>query len=186
MNPVTSPKYCDECGSMCTSGGVCPRCSKETVNLKQEIVVRVKREAIIDSARKMLGVPFKHQGRDTRGIDCVGLMFHIAGDTGLIKNLDLPDYWFHMNYSRLPETHGPDANWLLRELSNTFPRTRVRDVKCGDMVYCRNERWVHLGVVTPDRMIHAYAGNLRKVVEHDYDRKWKKATVAAFSWVGAE
>jgi cell wall-associated NlpC family hydrolase len=148
--------------------------------------VEVKRQDIVEAARKALGWPFVHRGRKGKdGIDCIGILFHIANETGLIKNMNIPDYYHNLKYSRHPAMSGPDAAWMLRELSLSFERKPKTNLKKGDIVYCRNDKWVHVGIVTPKTMIHAYAFPHMKVIEHVYDRKWKTSTVAAFHWPGA-
>jgi cell wall-associated NlpC family hydrolase len=148
-------------------------------------VREVPAEHVIEIARRAIGWPFQHQGRDERGIDCIGLLFYVGIQTGLVENLSLPDYFWHMNYSRLPTQDGPDAYWLLNELGATFIRRQPsQSPQKTDIVYCRNEKWVHVGIVTPKNIIHAYAGQFMKVCEHPYDQSWRDRTVAVFAWPG--
>ena len=52
---------------------------------------------VIDEARGWVGVPFRHQGRDYSGIDCVGLPIVVGQSLGLFdQRLDIA------NYGRLP------------------------------------------------------------------------------------
>jgi hypothetical protein len=47
-------------------------------------------EQVVQAARKYLRVPFKLHGRDSRGMDCVGLVVAIAKQFGL--DIDMTDY----------------------------------------------------------------------------------------------
>jgi len=38
---------------------------------------------ILAAARRYVGVPYRHRGRDMRGLDCVGLAIAVARDLGL-------------------------------------------------------------------------------------------------------
>ena len=42
----------------------------------------LKRRDIVAEARKWVGVPYRHQGRGARGIDCVGLLIEVANGVG--------------------------------------------------------------------------------------------------------
>jgi cell wall-associated NlpC family hydrolase len=149
-----------------------------------EVKVEVKRQAIVDAARETVGWPFRHRGRNKNGIDCIGLLLYVSERTGLLENMNLPNYYTGLNYDRRPATKGIDSQWLMRELSITGKRIQKSSVQMGDIVYCRNDKWVHVGIVTPEKMIHAYAFPHRRVIEHGYDKVWKRATIAAFSWPG--
>ncbi len=178
---------CPTCHNYLTSAGVCPRCARNTDDSHHTVNVKASRSDVVAAAREAIGWPFKHMARSgSEGIDCVGLLFHIARTTGLIDNLSLPTYYNSLRYSRHPSTMGPDAQWLLRELSLSFIRKPKKRKKKGDIVYCRNRRWVHVGIITPTNLIHAYAWPHMKVMEHVFDEKWERACVAAFGWPGVE
>ena len=176
---------CPTCENQLTSRDVCPKCDRDSNKGRWEIKVEVPRQDIVDAARTAIGWPFRHRGRGPEGIDCIGLLLYVSEKTGLIENLNLPDYYKTLNYSRLPTQQGPDSKWLLRELGATAKRISTAKIQKGDIVFCRNAKWVHVGIVTPDTIVHAYAFPQMQVLEHAYDQKWKKATVCAFSWPGA-
>lgn len=176
-------KPCPKCGTIMTSLALCMRCDNAGLPARQsEIKIEVDARDIIAKAEEAIGWPFRHQGRTKEGIDCIGLIFHVGIGTGLVQNLNLPEYYNNLGYSRLPSFEGPDAHWLLEELRATFQQ--VRRPKMGDIVYCRDKKWVHVGFVTPQDMIHAYAANIRRVVKHPYDRQWKDRTVGIFRFPG--
>lgn len=55
--------------------------------------------ALADSARRWIGVPFRHRGRTRRGVDCVGLVVMAYSDAGI----QLPDFRL---YGREPHRDG--------------------------------------------------------------------------------
>ena len=55
--------------------------------------------ALVDSARKYLGVPFRHRGRSASGLDCAGLGWIAYRDLGI----ELPDV---RAYGREPFKNG--------------------------------------------------------------------------------
>lgn len=54
------------------------------------------RGQIVEAARKYIGVPWQHQGRNKFGIDCVGLLVLVAKDLGL-NPLDITTYSQYYN-----------------------------------------------------------------------------------------
>lgn len=55
--------------------------------------------ALVDAARRWIGVPFRHRGRSRRGVDCVGLVVMAYSDAGI----QLPDFRL---YGREPHRDG--------------------------------------------------------------------------------
>lgn len=43
----------------------------------------VSRDEILRVARSWLGTPYRHQGRNRRGVDCIGLIWVVSRDLGL-------------------------------------------------------------------------------------------------------
>lgn len=52
----------------------------------------IARQAVVDAALAYVGTPFRWQGRDRLGLDCVGLPAAVARDLGLVRALPKPTY----------------------------------------------------------------------------------------------
>lgn len=132
---------------------------------------------IVAEARKWLDVPWRHQGRDRRGIDCAGLIVNVGKSLGLL-HYDTIDYARWPNSDRLVQ--------LCEENGDHIP---VAQVLAGDVVLMKfRGDPTHLGILgdyepVPGQLslIHSYniAG---KVVEHVLDAKWRKRLVAAYAY----
>jgi cell wall-associated NlpC family hydrolase len=83
-------------------------------------------QQMVTAVRRLVGVPFKHRGRDERGIDCIGLVRH-----GLLAvGREVGDYRL---YGRDPE---PDGQRLRGVLQDHFGDP-VTDMRVGDVVLMR-------------------------------------------------
>lgn len=121
---------------------------------------------IVSAARKYLGVRWRHQGRSSLGVDCLGLLVLVGKDLGL-ESRDTTDY------ARLP-----DGARLMRELDEQL--TRVAEHQAGDILLMRfNSSPQHLAIKTDIGIIHAYA-QARKVVEHSLDSVWSSRIVCSY------
>lgn len=122
---------------------------------------------LIVQARALLGVPFRHQGRNRYGVDCIGLVVLAARACGLDVSADRTDY------PRDPV--GALQPALLGRLSEVtavwWP---------GDVLLMRfgNEPQ-HVALWTGAGIIHAMARSGR-VVEHGLDAKWRRRVVAVY------
>lgn len=114
-------------------------------------------------AREYMGVEWRHQGRTTAGIDCVGLVLVVGWRLGFIPDgKDVPAY-------------GRRAQPLkfLHEFHNNLDPIRVDEVQYGDVVIQKVSRVVsHCGLVCKgDRglpiFLHAEAARA-KVMEEPY------------------
>lgn len=125
----------------------------------------------IESARTMLGVPFKHQGRHERaGLDCAGLAVVAA------TRLGVPVHDFRA-YQRIPEVS--DFSATLDMNADKVPRGEERPGDIGVFQFAHNpQHMTILTMVAPRyRIIHAY-GPMGKVVEHDLDATWMARLVS--------
>lgn len=127
---------------------------------------------LYDYARTYLGTPFKHRGRDARGLDCAGLVLIAYRDAG-VNLTDLE------RYGRQPNTLGQmmavvregggDPVWQGRNQ----PASAKAEIQPGDVLVMRFDiEPHHLAIATPSDMhgigmIHADGSQrVRKVVEH--------------------
>lgn len=108
------------------------------------------------AARGFLGVPWVHQGRTERGVDCIGLIVLSARAVGL----EVP---LAAEYGRL-QNFG-----LAREHLQAFC-TRVGSGEPGDIVLFKDSQTLHMAIVSevengrPERVIQAL-GPGSKVVD---------------------
>ena len=112
-----------------------------------------------ERARALVGIPFRLQGRDTAGLDCVGVT---------LAAFDLPIAAVRRNY-RLRT--GNEAE-MRDQLGTHFRRVPATQLRRGDLMLLRvaNDQ-LHLGVRTTAGFVHAHAG-LRRVVETPGAPEW--------------
>ena len=133
------------------------------------------RSDLVEAARKWLGTPFRHQGRNRFGADCAGV---VIGSLSSINHPveDLSGY-------KLPFTNTTD----IREIfSRHMDVIGIREAGAGDvMLFDLGERWpIHIAIVgqTDDErltLIHTSPG-LRRCKEHGLDDEWLDRAVAAY------
>ena len=126
-------------------------------------------EEIISVARSLVGVPFRHQGRDPAiGLDCIGTISCVATRLG-IPHEDRRDY---------PET--PGSGQLEKALDEQEALERVYVLEPGCIVAMRISRALqHVGVYTGSTLIHAWK-NAGKVCEHDFDALWRSRVMRIY------
>jgi cell wall-associated NlpC family hydrolase len=131
---------------------------------------------LIDFCRGYLGVPWKHQGRTTKGVDCVGFLLlgfkHIGVPINELKG-----------YGRVPDGK------KLKEVMDTQPYLESlptnSEIQVGDILLFKIRKHPqHVGLVTSLNgklgMIHAYNGGSKKVVEHSLADYWKNKIVGIY------
>ena len=118
---------------------------------------------IIAAARSYERVPFRHQGRSHRGLDCLGLLAVAFRDAGMTVH-DRTDY------SRTPN---------LAEMKEALDRQLIRVPKSGGshaglVALFHDKLWLHVGLMTKaNKFIHARGPEDigPGVVEHILDSK---------------
>ncbi|HRF74157.1 MAG TPA: NlpC/P60 family protein [Accumulibacter sp.] len=135
-------------------------------------------DQIVAAARACLGTPFRHQGRQpgaNGGIDCAGLVVHVAGALGC-------SYLDQEGYGTLP------ANGLLEAALDAQPcLERVFDIDAkqpGDVLLMRfTGEPQHLAILAGETLIHAWeAPGL--CCEHNIDATWLARIVRVYRFVG--
>ncbi len=128
----------------------------------------ISREQIIQTARSYLGIPWTHQGRTRRGVDCIGLVIAVGWDLGLLPLEDYPQ-----NYSRQPD------GWSLRDTisQHLVPKRSFSEVESGDILLFTMEEFPsHVGIYvqqgTRKGVIHSYLSAKSVVCEHLLDASW--------------
>ena len=122
--------------------------------------------AFIAAARGYLGTRFRHQGRSSRGLDCVGLCIVALKATGR-------PCFDAGAYSREPLRQGLRAA-LVANLGDPVDKATMR---AGDVALLRfRGEPSHVGIITDYpaggfAILHTFA-QVKKVVEHRMDQAW--------------
>lgn len=134
------------------------------------------REDIVAAARTWIGVPWRHQGRSRRGVDCAGVVARVGRDLGLI------DYDYTA-YRRRPR-HDEFVSYFVMAGGIRRP---IQDAQPGDVLVLAETVYpCHCAILTPDQcMIHAHLTR-RKVVCERLDAYWLDRRAAAFSYPGLD
>ena len=118
------------------------------------------KQKLIDAAREMVGVPFRHEGRSPSGVDCYGLLIVLGQRFGI----DVP---IEIGYGRRPS--GRHMRMRLEEYSTPVHRD---DISPGDILHIKyDQEPQHLAIVSnrePLRIIHADS-IIGRVVEQGVD-----------------
>lgn len=122
---------------------------------------------VVDCARSYLGVKFKHQGRTTAGLDCVGLAVRVLNDCGYAVD-------DQRGYARNP-------TGVLEGAINAQPSlVKVKECEAGDFLVMRIGReQQHVAIRTDKGIIHSYE-TVGKVVEHGFSQAWKRRVSAVY------
>ena len=124
---------------------------------------------IISAARSACDVPFRHQGRDPAiGLDCIGLIAHIARIFGL-------PHQDRLDYGRTP------GNGELEAALDRQPcLERISSLEPACVVLFRISRSPqHVGIYTGESMVHAWS-DAGKVCEHPLDDRWRSRIVRMY------
>lgn len=141
-------------------------------------------ELIVACARAYLGVPFRHLGRNRRGLDCVGLVMAAYEDAGAIDAAALQ--------TGKDQRYGPVPNEaaLLSTLETMgVGRVPWKGRRAGDvlLLLVGGER-SHVGILTTDRgyetMIHAYSYPPSTVNEVRLQGAWARRTSGVYRMGG--
>ena len=134
------------------------------------------RSQFIAAARTYIGTPWRHQGRDRHGLDCVGLIVAAAAEIGIVAN-DIP------NYRRANRGKFFDAVLAHTKALTELPRS-------GDLVVMRDHiAPIHIGILCIEdgrrTLIHA-ATRRRSVIEEVVTPELNAEIVAYRSFDGLE
>lgn len=133
---------------------------------------------IAENARRMVGTPFRHQGRQPRaGLDCVGLVVCSIG--GRAFDLDERQY-----------AEWPDGARLQRILTEHFLPIEcdyIEDLPAGAVISFAHQRDVcraprHLAIRTDAGMVHARRGDRRGVIETEFTDHWRRVFLRGWAW----
>jgi cell wall-associated NlpC family hydrolase len=134
--------------------------------------MHAKANDIIQAAKELVGVPYKHQGRNRVGLDCAGLVIVVARSLGII-DMDTTAYSRRPNVQEFTKA-------MLRAGCRQLPFGEHRH---GDILRFNSSGWpVHIGYYEIDEKgaewyIHAYLPH-RKVTRDPLTPK-VKATISS-------
>jgi hypothetical protein len=124
----------------------------------------VRGQKIVDLARSYAGVPWRHQGRDRRGLDCVGLLWRVWCDLGFDPSVDGTGYG-----------HLSDGKWLRETVGRHL--VRVGGPRPGGVLLMAQTGMhpLHVGLISEvsdqssdvRKIVHANA-KARRVIEQDF------------------
>lgn len=104
-------------------------------------------------ASELIGIPYRHNGRDRGGLDCLGLVWYVYTQMGIPfpsgDGLKVDENWYKS-----------DPNRYLRGLLDVGANA-TEPLKSLDLVYFRiiNNAVTHSGVlITDDRFLHVLEG----------------------------
>lgn len=126
-------------------------------------MIGTRGEQIAAAAEAMVGIPFRHQGRNPKlGVDCVGVVLCSVWAAGC----EVPDC---LGYGPIP-----NASMLMRELEGRADRVHMDDAMPGDvMLFQRHGSPTHFGImVAGNHFVHAHqkTGSVRK---DELSRLWR-------------
>lgn len=130
-------------------------------------------------ARSFVGTPFQHRGRHpTLGMDCVGLLVLTA------RKLGYPHEDVKV-YERLPRDQ--TLVQICRKYADEIPPAQIGPADIGIFWFDRETRVPqHAAIVVARRdgpgLVHCWegVGKQGKVVEHAFDKKWRRRLIHAF------
>lgn len=132
---------------------------------------------LISECRTYLNVPWRHQGRSRRGVDCVGFLLLALKSIG-VDMLEIKGYSRHPDGVELKKVMDNQPNMRMLQPSDK--------IRVGDIVLFRIRREPqHVALIVPSNtadfgMIHSYNGGERKVIEHDFADYWKHKVVSIY------
>jgi cell wall-associated NlpC family hydrolase len=137
----------------------------------------ITRGQIVYCAETLLGVTFRHQGRNPSvGLDCVGLAVTVAKMVGL-------DPYDTSSYSRRP-----DGSKFLEHFSRAgCKRKPILEAKPGDLIIFKESSYpCHVAILGyDDFMIHSFILR-RKVVREKLAGIWLPKRVTCFEYPTVE
>lgn len=129
----------------------------------------IQRHQFISAARRWIGVPWVHQGRNRLGVDCVGLLLVVCWQ------LRLTDYDVR-GYGLIPR-----AEWMRAECDRLM--NPIDEARPGDVILLQlARRLLHVAIRTDHGILHSWGG--RSVCETRLGSSHRIAAAYAVPGVG--
>jgi cell wall-associated NlpC family hydrolase len=132
---------------------------------KEEIV-----ELYIKEARKYINTPFRHQGRDKNGLDCIGIIVVPLNNIGFFK-------YDNVNYRR----YGLGGEIIEVLQKYCYEISKYSELEAGDILMFSKGKSQHLAIYTGSSIIHAN-NSVGKVTEHILDDYWMSMVSKVFRY----
>jgi len=118
---------------------------------------------VVRVARTWIGVPFRHQGRDRKGVDCLGVPIVVLADLGIV----VPEFEVLTDYPRIAATGDFERRFL--HVCTPLPKP---EPGCIIML-----KWalslMHVAIYTnTDTLIHVLERH-KAVIEHGFRGMWR-------------
>ncbi len=125
--------------------------------------MNITRQDVVDYARTWEGTPFRDQGRNKRGMDCLGYIWRIANDLQLCnEDLSTREVIDQFNYGRVA-----NKGKFLAVLERYLVRIPMNEAQLADVyLYYYVHFPQHLALITDLGIIHSYQP-LKGVREHN-------------------
>lgn len=143
----------------------------------------VSRSDIVAEARSWLGVPWRHQGRGRRGVDCAGLVACVGLALGLT------------DYDTAAYARRPEGGAFLEHFRRAGRAKPLASMLPGDVLVFRGDVYpCHCGVLAEraygrgrpvPTVVHAHALR-RRVVEEPLAGEWRGRLLLCFAYPGIE
>lgn len=135
---------------------------------------------LIAEARKLIGVPWRHEGRTQQGVDCIGLVILSGLNAGV-------DFFEEIGIAPIGVYQRKPAPELIRLVATHCKPTTAEPgalvvFKFGCDSYPR-----HFGLLTDaGTVIHAEQKTRKRVIEHGYRSHWLRWTDSVWRLPGVE
>ena len=137
--------------------------------------MRCNGQDVVAAARRWIGTPFHHMGRNRYGLDCAGLIVVVAAECGLLSEVRLP------RYGRVPRPHllVPTMQRYLRQVPES-------EVAPGDVLLFRVRQHPQHVAIYSERagephFVHAYEP-IGRTDETRFDARWEAALLSVWKW----
>ena len=120
----------------------------------------------------LIGIPYKDNGRDKKGVDCYGLVMQVYR----ILGIELPDY------NSVPEPEPRLINEIIKNNEYDWIKLEKYEIPCVVTFWMTNSDFTsHIGVVIEeDRFIHARGTSV--CIERLSSPVWGKRIKGFYRW----